>query len=120
MVLHMQGNGRRQGSTSLGSAPRRNSHDCSLSMGLPDADAASSLRADVDVLKQTLGNGNSSSAGVQHIHATHHLLKLHHSKLCSLTTTQISILRVSMPQNVYALPKSRPRAHLVRPCILLQ
>lgn len=76
----MQGYGRRQGSTSLGSALRRNSHDCSLSMGLPDADAASSLRADVDVLKQTLSNGNSSSAGMRHIRATNHLSKLHDSK----------------------------------------
>ena len=114
----MQGQGRRQGSTSLSSAPRRNSLDCSLSMGLPDADAASSLRADVNILKQTLGNGNSSPTGKHHMRATNHLLKLHHFKPCFLTLSQMPILWVSMPQNALALPTSRLRVQHC-PCLHL-
>ena len=56
----LQGQSRKRNSVSFG-GPRRNSHEGALSMGLPDAEVASSLRSGVDLLKQSLDNGDSSN-----------------------------------------------------------
>ena len=58
----LQGQSRRRNTVSFGS-PRRYSHEGSLSMGMPDAEVASSLRSGVDRLKQSLDNGADSDTG---------------------------------------------------------
>ena len=60
--MRLQGQSRKQSTVSFGS-PRRYSHEGVLSMSVPDAEAASSLRVGVDHLKQSLDNGNSSNTG---------------------------------------------------------
>ena len=58
----LQGQGRKRNTVSFGS-PRRYSHEGALSMGMPDAQVASSLRSGVDLLKQSLDNGASCHTG---------------------------------------------------------
>lgn len=58
----LQGQSRKRSTVSF-SSPRRYSHEDTLSMGVPDAEVASSLRTGVDHLKQSLENGDSSNAG---------------------------------------------------------
>ncbi len=61
----LQGQSKKRNTVSF-SSPRRYSHEGALSMGMPDAEVASSLRSGVDLLKQSLDNGDSSNGDSYH------------------------------------------------------